>query len=246
MTLSRLSIGSVADANSDYPRSREPEDLTSVAADSALLPGGRSQQLFHCDRQIADPFARRVIDCVGNRPAYFARAGEPAVPGDLHAHDAVIYTQRGGGAAWTFRREATEVSVTLEGRLRVSAAEGLCAAVLAHAGLAIASEWMFIPELAEGTVRVVLPDWELPELSLLGRVPGRPNGDDQGTYIHLQPGTHGPRRRSDLLQNGRIRFDCARCSAFRLEMVLSRRITRHQCRSRDRLGSGTGHLSHVP
>jgi DNA-binding transcriptional LysR family regulator len=41
---------------------------------------------------------------------------------------------------------------TLKGRLRVSAAEGVRAAVLANAGIAIASEWMFAPEIKDGTI----------------------------------------------------------------------------------------------
>ena len=42
----------------------------------------------------------------------------------------------------------------------------MCAAVLANAGIAITSEWMFAPEIADGTVRVVLQDWQLPRIGL--------------------------------------------------------------------------------
>src|SRR6185312_5135115 len=87
-------------------------------------------------------------------------------PGELSAHEAVIYDQRTGGGVWMFRRDGVEVSVTLEGRLRVSAAEGVRAVVFAGAGIAIASEWMFAPELADGTVKAVLQDWELPKIDL--------------------------------------------------------------------------------
>ena len=52
------------------------------------------------------------------------------------------------------------------GRLHVSAAEGVRAAVFAHAGFAITSEWMFAPEIASGAVRVALEDWELPPMQL--------------------------------------------------------------------------------
>jgi DNA-binding transcriptional LysR family regulator len=52
------------------------------------------------------------------------------------------------------------------GRIQVSAAEGVRAAVLADAGLAISSEWMFSPELANGTVKTVLDDWKLPLIDL--------------------------------------------------------------------------------
>jgi DNA-binding transcriptional LysR family regulator len=37
-------------------------------------------------------------------------------------------------------------------------------ALLADAGIAIASEWMFAPEIKDGTVKVVLRDWTLPQI----------------------------------------------------------------------------------
>ena len=113
--------------------------------------------------------ARRIASgpqVVVGTPAYFARAREPAAPGDLAVHEAVIYDQGGGGEDWTFQRDNTEIAVTLKGRLRVSAAEGVRAAVLADAGIAIASEWMFAPEIKDGMVKVVLPDWKLPRIDL--------------------------------------------------------------------------------
>jgi DNA-binding transcriptional LysR family regulator len=113
--------------------------------------------------------ARRIASSpqvVVGTPSYFARSGEPTAPGDLTGHEAVIYDQRGGGPEWIFRRDDAEFVVTLKGRLRVSAAEGLRAAVLANGGIAIVSEWMFSPEIADGTVKVVLQDWELPRIDL--------------------------------------------------------------------------------
>jgi len=136
-------------------------DLVQEGIDVALRMG----------RQLADSSltARRIASApcvVVGTPTYFARAGEPTAPSDLTAHQAVIYDQRGGGADWTFRRDEVEFAVTLKGRLRVNAAEGLRAAVLANAGLAITSEWMFAPEVADGTVKVVLQDWQLPRIDL--------------------------------------------------------------------------------
>jgi DNA-binding transcriptional LysR family regulator len=133
--------------------------------------------------------ARRIASCrhaVLATPAYFARAGEPATPADLPTHDAVIYAQRGGGADWIFRRDGTEVPVALNGRLRISAAEGVRAAVLAHGGIAIASEWMFTPEIADGTVKAVLQDWELPQLDLWAVFPaGRAASTKARTFINF-------------------------------------------------------------
>lgn len=135
-------------------------DLVQEGIDVALRMG-----------QLADSSltGRRIASApcvVVGTPAYFARVGEPTAPGDLTAHQAVIYDLRGGGADWTFRRDGTEFAVALKSRLRVNAAEGVRAAVLANAGLAITSEWMFAPEIADGTVKVVLQDWQLPRIDL--------------------------------------------------------------------------------
>lgn len=54
----------------------------------------------------------------------------------------------------------------MQGRVRVSAAEGLRAAVLADIGFTINSDWMFAPELADGTVRRLLAPWALPPIDL--------------------------------------------------------------------------------
>lgn len=97
-------------------------------------------------------------------PAYLARAGIPQVPGDLPDHEAVIYSQLGDG--WVFRRAGAEASVVVRGRVRVSAAEGIRAAVIADMGLAVVSDWMFAPELANGRVRRVLEGWTLPPIDL--------------------------------------------------------------------------------
>jgi DNA-binding transcriptional LysR family regulator len=133
-------------------------DLVSEGIDVALRLGS-----------LADSTAVARKIATGHRsvvatPAYLARAGTPKEPADLARHHAVAYSQLGDN--WTFRQGDAEVSVAVRGRLRVSAAEGLRAAVLADMGLAVASDWMFAPELASGAVRRVLPDWTLPPLDL--------------------------------------------------------------------------------
>ena len=97
-------------------------------------------------------------------PGYLEQAGEPQHPADLASHQAVVYSQL--GSAWSFTQNGTELSVAVHGRVRVSAAEGLRAAVLADMGLAVASDWMFTPDLASGAVRRVLTAWSLPPIDL--------------------------------------------------------------------------------
>ncbi|HEX3419167.1 MAG TPA: LysR family transcriptional regulator [Stellaceae bacterium] len=105
---------------------------------------------------------RRVI----GTPAFFAAKGLPQTPADLVARQAIIYEQRLGGATWTFRQGATETSVTVAGRVHVTAAEGVREAVFAGLGFAIASEWMFAPELKSGALISVLDDWSLSPVDL--------------------------------------------------------------------------------
>ena len=97
-------------------------------------------------------------------PAYLARAGVPVIPGDLAGHETLLVSHP--TQAWSFRRGGTEASVVVKGRVRLSAAEGIRAAVLAGIGLTIASDWMFHPELADGRVVRLLTDWSLPTIDL--------------------------------------------------------------------------------
>jgi DNA-binding transcriptional LysR family regulator len=145
-------------------------DLVEEGTDLALRMGSLGDSSLTARKLASAP--RHVL----GTPAYFAQAGVPATPAELTEHAAVIYTQHGGGGTWSFRRGATEMSVSVSGPLRVSAAEGVRAAVLADMGLAVASAWMFSPELASGAVRAVLADWSLPRMDLwavypTGRMP---------------------------------------------------------------------------
>lgn len=140
-------------------------DLLQEGIDVALRMGRLTDSSLTARRIATVPHV--VVGTAG----YFARAGEPIEPSALVAHQAVIYDRGGGGANWTFHRAGTEIEVTLKGRLRVSAAEGVRAAVLADLGLAITSEWMFAPEIADSAVKVVLRDWELPRIDLWALFP---------------------------------------------------------------------------
>lgn len=134
-------------------------DLVQEGIDLALRIGKLSdssltvRRLARCKRQVY------------GTPAYFQRAGVPGSPADLSGHEAVVYLQ-GDGSIWSFERDGSEAAVKVQSRLKVTAAEGVRAAVLAHAGLTIATEWMFAPELRSGAVKPVLTDWNLPPVDL--------------------------------------------------------------------------------
>ena len=135
-------------------------DLVQEGLDLALRMGDLPSSSLTARRIGRSP--RRVL----GTPDYFTRHGVPATPADLAAHQVITYDQGGGGDIWTFRREGEESSVTVHGRLRVTAAEGVRAAVLSGMGMGIASQWMFAPELADGRLKAVMTDWDLPALDL--------------------------------------------------------------------------------
>jgi DNA-binding transcriptional LysR family regulator len=133
-------------------------DLVSEGIDVALRMGQLSDS-----SAVARRLARGRRSVLAT-PAYLERAGTPSVPADLAAHQAIVYSQLEN--TWMFRKDGTEASVAIRGRVRVSAAEGIRAAVLADMGLTVNSDWMFAPELESGAVVRVLMDWELPPVDL--------------------------------------------------------------------------------
>jgi DNA-binding transcriptional LysR family regulator len=140
-------------------------DLVEEGVDVALRMGTLANSSLTARKLASAP------RCVVGTSAYFARAGVPATPAELAAHSVVIYVPDSAGDTYAFRQGATELSVSVSGRLRVSAAEGVRAGVMAGMGVTIASTWMFSPELESGEVRAVLTDWTLPSIDLFAVYP---------------------------------------------------------------------------
>ena len=144
-------------------------DLVEAGIDVALRMG---------DLQNSSLTARKIAQgprTVVATPSYFEARGEPRTPAELIDHQAVIYDQRGGGTVWTFTQGTSETIVTIKSRMRSNAAEAVREGVLAGMGLAVASEWMFGPELLSGRVRRVLADWKLPPVGLWAVFPSGRN-----------------------------------------------------------------------
>ncbi|HUB43839.1 MAG TPA: LysR family transcriptional regulator [Acetobacteraceae bacterium] len=156
-------------------------DLVEAGVDVALRLGNLADSALTA-RKIGQ--SRSLV--VGAR-AYLETHGVPQSPGELAAHQIVIYDQRAGGTTWTFRQETTEVTVHVSGRLRVTAAEGVREGVLAGLGLSIGgSEWLFAPELRSGQVLSVLDDWSLPSMSLWAIFPtGRQASAKARTFVRF-------------------------------------------------------------
>jgi DNA-binding transcriptional LysR family regulator len=135
-------------------------DLVNEGVDVALRTGAMPNSNMTA-RRIAE--GRSVVVAT---PAYLQRHGTPMSPDELSSHQAVVLTRGGGRDSFVFRKDDTEVPVTLQGRLKVTQAEGLREAVTCDLGLAVTSEWLFTSELKSGQVVPLLQDWTLPTTSL--------------------------------------------------------------------------------
>jgi len=135
-------------------------DLVAESIDAALRIGELTDSALKA-RKLAQ--AERLVVA---SPAYLARRGVPRTPADLLEHDGIIYGQSSGGQEWIFRRGTSETPVYVRTRLKLNAAEGVREAVLAGQGFAIASRWMFAPELKSGEVVSLLEEWTLPPMDL--------------------------------------------------------------------------------
>ena len=155
-----LFLGAHPDVEVDLLLDDRNVDLVEEGIDVALRMG-ESSDLAMTTRKIAE--RRRLVMAT---PDYFQRAGKPETPSDLIGHQAVIYTRDNGGEVFTFTRGTNKTSVNVSGRVRVSATEGLRAAVLAGVGLTLASEFGFVPELKCGDVVTALDDWVMPSIKL--------------------------------------------------------------------------------
>jgi DNA-binding transcriptional LysR family regulator len=101
---------------------------------------------------------RRVI-CAS--PGYLQRAGVPKAPGDLRAHNCLIYKRQASRAVWRLRNQAGTVEVEVGGTLRANNADALHAAALGGLGLAILPTWMVGPDIQRGALEMVFADYEV-------------------------------------------------------------------------------------
>lgn len=135
-------------------------DLMEEGIDVSLRMGNLSDS-----NMTARHIARSPRIVVGT-PEYFLRAGTPRVPSDLAEHQAITYVNISGDGVCKFIKDKIEASVSVSGKLRINAAEGVRATVLSGLGIAISTEWMFSSELQAGKVKQVLGDWSLPPVDL--------------------------------------------------------------------------------
>jgi len=98
-------------------------------------------------------------------PDYLRRAGTPVHPGELAAHQCLLYLRDGGTQSWQFvrqrpRKRVEKVVVAVNGPLRANNSEVLREAVLGGLGLGLLPDFSAAAHLHPQRLVTVLPDWE--------------------------------------------------------------------------------------
>ncbi len=94
---------------------------------------------------------------------YLSRRGTPRIPGDLAAHDALIYSTVQGDARWHFTAgDGQMLAVPLKGPLRSNSLSTLLAAARSGMGVAALPWYVAHESVKSGVVVPLLTDWTLP------------------------------------------------------------------------------------
>lgn len=139
----------------DWHLGDRPVDLVEEGVDLALRIGHVTDRSLIV-RRVGE--MRRITVAT---PAYWAAHGRPVQPGDLRDHDCIVYTGLATVDDWTFEGPDGAVeTVRVDGRIRVSASEGMRSAVKEGLGVAVIPTWLFHDEVETGALSRVLMEYE--------------------------------------------------------------------------------------
>lgn len=113
---------------------------------------------------------------------YLERRGAPAQPHDLDTHDAVLFMSQDGVRPWRIGGPSGPASYQAQGKFRSNDGEQLREAVLLGLGITQAPLWLFSRDLASGSVRRILTDYE-PEPIPINAV--RPSGRNMASKVSV-------------------------------------------------------------
>lgn len=123
-------------------------------------------------------------------PVYLARHGRPRLPGDLAAHECLIYTGS-TGADWQFRVGKRTVSIRPEGRLRSDNGEAIVQWAIAGLGIADLPSFLVSDAIESGALEPLLLAYPTP---------------DFGIHVVRPPGAHVPSKVRVLIDTLAERF----------------------------------------
>jgi DNA-binding transcriptional LysR family regulator len=116
----------------------------------------------------------RLVLCAS--PDYLERRGAPQNPGDLGAHDCLVYDYMARQGIWSFERDGQRQDVRIRGRLQSNNGDVLAQAAIDGLGIFLTPTFIAHEALRSGALRPVLRDWRAVEPALFAVMPpGRVN-----------------------------------------------------------------------
>lgn len=143
----------------DIDLSDQMRDLVGEGLDLAIRIGTLQDSELIATRLAVN---RRVL-CAS--PDYLRRHGTPKKPDDLAKHECLLMSSnRESANVWHLRGpDGTDAEVRLQGRVRSNLGEVLRDAAIGGLGIAFHSTWHVCEDLRAGRLKIVLPDYQLPE-----------------------------------------------------------------------------------
>lgn len=149
--------------------SDQMRDLVGEGLDLAIRIGTLKDSELVATRLASN---RRVL-CAS--PDYLRRHGVPKKPDDLAKHECLLMAVgRDSTDSWHLRGpDGDETTVRLKSRVKSNLGEVIRDAALGGLGIALHSTWHVGEDLRAGRLKLVLPDYQLPESAIYAVMPER-------------------------------------------------------------------------
>nr|WP_225780712.1 LysR family transcriptional regulator [Pseudomonas sp. Marseille-Q3773] len=130
------------------------EDLLTENIDVAIRIG-----VLKNDGLVAVPLGSSVRR-VYAAPAYLERYGQPRQPAELAGHNCIGFTLLTHYDNWQFTHGEHALEVAIKGNVTSNSSEAIREMVLGSLGISLSPEWLFAADVAHGSVRSVLDDYQ--------------------------------------------------------------------------------------
>ncbi|MEJ0005897.1 MAG: LysR family transcriptional regulator [Steroidobacteraceae bacterium] len=147
--------------------------MTPGAGPDVAIRTGSGEEAGMAHRLLGSPPA---ILCA--TPAYLQRRGTPERPDDLRSHELLTPEGEGPEFRMTLVHGAMRAEIRVTSRLAVNDPAVLHAATAAGLGIGLLPEFLCRQGLATGRLKLLLPDWELPQVMPLYAVYPATQGAD--------------------------------------------------------------------
>jgi DNA-binding transcriptional LysR family regulator len=149
--------------------SDQMRDLVGEGLDLAIRIGTLKDSELVAKRLASN---RRVL-CAS--PAYLRRHGTPKKPEDLAKHECLLMAvSRDTADVWNLRGpDGKDIDVRVQSRLKSNLGEVIRDAAIGGLGISVHSTWHVCEDLRAGRLKLVLPEYQLPESGIYAVMPQR-------------------------------------------------------------------------